>query len=51
MSIMERGGLTPRWIERARGTAKRLVVKGSATALAAVRERSARLCTGNLIPL
>jgi hypothetical protein len=51
MPIMERAGLTLRRLERARGTAKRLVVKGSATALAAVRERSARLCTGNLIPL
>ena len=48
---MGRAGLTLRWIERALGTAKRLAVKGSATAIAAVRENSARLCTGNLIPL
>ena len=48
---MEGAGLTLRWIERARGSAKRLAVKGSATAMAAVRESSARLFTGNVIPL
>jgi hypothetical protein len=50
-----RAGFTLRWIERAqgtvKGTAKRLAVEGSATAMAAVRESSARLCTGNVIPL
>jgi hypothetical protein len=51
MPTTERAGLTLRWIERVRGTAKRLAVKGSATAIAAVRENMARLCTGNVIPL
>jgi hypothetical protein len=55
MSTMGRAGFTLRWIERAQGTvkgiAKRLAVEGSATAMAAVRESSARLCTGNVIPL
>jgi hypothetical protein len=59
MSTMGRAGITLRWIGRAqgiikgtvKGTAKRLAVEGSATAMAAVRESSARLCTGNVIPL
>jgi hypothetical protein len=51
MSTVGRAGFALRWIERALGTAKRLAVKGSATAMAAVRESSARLCTGNVIPL